>query len=136
MYPLFLYRENLIASKYSCTTIQIPSTMKNKTLFLITSFFMTFSTIAQTSVKSFLVNSSDSYNGNKYDYQVTIKYQMSDAGYGNSPTSLKVGFSNFKVTEVYHNGKRASFYLKNINFPISKKLQADLSGTVSVHRGS
>ncbi|MCG1037668.1 hypothetical protein [Polaribacter sargassicola] len=107
-----------------------------KYLFLIATFFAIYTTTAQTSVKTFSVTSSDSYNGYKYDYKVTIKYQMSDAGYGNSPTALKVGFTNFEVTEVYYNDKRASSYLKNKNFPISKKLQADLNGDVSIKRGT
>lgn len=107
-----------------------------KYLFLIATFFTIYNTTSQTSVKSYSLSSSDSYNGYKYDYSVTVKYKMSDAGYGNSPTSLKVGFSNFMVTEIYYNGKRASSYLKNRNFPISQKLQADLSGSVSVKKGS
>ncbi|KGL64236.1 hypothetical protein PHEL85_1288 [Polaribacter sp. Hel1_85] len=60
---------------------------------------------------------------------------MLDAGYGNSPTSLKVGFSNFQITEVYYNGKKASSYLNNMSFPVSKKLQADLTGSVIVSKG-
>ena len=110
--------------------------MKTKFLLLILSFFIFKSTFSQTSIKTYKVSSSDIYNGYKYDYSVIIKYQMSDAGYGNSPTSLKVGFSNFQIKEVYYNGKRASSYLKNLSFPISKKLQADLMGRVSINRGS
>ena len=72
--------------------------MKTKLLLSILTFFIINSTLAQTSIKKYTVNSSNVYNGSKYDYSVTAKYQMLDAGYGNSPTSLKVGFSNFQIS--------------------------------------
>lgn len=110
--------------------------MKANLLSLIIFFLISNFTIAQTTIRTFSVNSSDNYNGTNYDYSVTVKYQMSDAGYGNSPTMLKVGFSNFKVSEIYYDGKKASTYLNDVGFPISKKIQADLAGSVTINRGS
>jgi|GEM_PF-6671059 len=111
-------------------------TPKKQFLILILGLITLHPVLAQTSTKLYSINASDYYNNTKYDYQLSIQYRMQDANYGNRPTSLKVGLSKITITEVYYEGKRASNYLKKMQLPVTSKVFATVSGSVSVRKGS
>jgi len=91
-------------------------------------------TYAQADRHELPINSSMNINNGQCDYSTTFVYKLQDAGYGNSPTSIKFGFINSYITEITYKGYKASELLDDVSFPVKTKLQADVSGTVIIQQ--
>jgi len=75
-------------------------------------------------------------NGGNFLYKGELRYQLTDCGYGDDPSAVNIGFAEILITDITYGGYNATDLLDDVTYPIAARLQANVTGTVILRKGS
>lgn len=106
-----------------------------KKLIFLSVLLISINLYSQGKTYSRTISGTENITNGSYQYTATLNFRLDDAGYGESPTSLKIGFTNVKITSINYKGNSASTLLEGVSFPVSARLQANVNGSATLKKG-